>query len=296
MEGSFYLLGVSLAIISGIVNNLGSVFQKKVVNDLPGEAKFFRSLIKNPLWLFGLIMQNGIGAIFFMIAQLYIGPALIPGLMAFGLIFLAIGSVKIVGESLKKEEISGIIIMVVAIFLLGLSELSIDITGIDMLQGMLIFNMTVFTVSLYGGTLLCEILQRKSARFKGILLSISSGFQFSLTNFWVAPMMAFFAAVFTGNASLGGIILFIVTAVILVVSSIIGMAEINQAFQVANASRMIPIQQVPIQITPILVYFLVFSLLAPSIMSSFLVVISVTFIIISSFLLAKRQAQLEAIK
>ncbi len=296
METSFYILGVFLAIISGSVNNIGSVLQKKVVNELPTEAKFFRSLIKKPLWLMGLIMQMGIGSIFFMVAQLYIGPALIPGLMAFGLVFLAIGSAKIVKESLKKVEITGIILMISAIFFLGLSELIIDITQIDILQPMVILNMTVFTISLYMGSLICEILQRRSQKYKGILLAIASGFQVSLTNFWIAPMMAFFVAVFTGTASLGEIILFVITSIILVISSMTGIAKIQQSFQVANASRMIPIQQVPIQIMPIFVYFLVFSLIAPSIMSIFFMVIGVFFIIISSFLLAKRQAQLEAMK
>ena len=100
MEG--YITGVFLAIIAGSINNIGLVLQKKVVNEVSEEAKFFRSLVKKPLWITGLLMELIIGSVFFMIAQIYIGPALIPGLMAFGLIFLAIGSVKIVGETLKK--------------------------------------------------------------------------------------------------------------------------------------------------------------------------------------------------
>jgi len=47
MASSFYWLGVSFAITSGISNQIGTVFQKKVVNELPEESKFMRSLIKN---------------------------------------------------------------------------------------------------------------------------------------------------------------------------------------------------------------------------------------------------------
>ncbi len=296
MNGSFYLLGVFLAILSGSINNIGLVFQKKVVNEVPPEAKFFRSLVKKPLWITGLLMELAIGSVFFMIAQIYIGPALIPGLMAFGLIFLAIGSVKIVGETLKKEEIIGIIIMIIAIFLLGLSTLSIDIVSINILAVDLVINMTIFTVVLFLGSFVCEILQRKVEKLKGILLAISSGFQFSLTNFWIAPLMAVIAHVFGGTANLGEIFLFIACAVILIAASIIGIMKIQQSFQVANASRMIPIQQVPIQITPIIAYFFVFSLMPPTIFPIIYVIISVSLILLSSFLLAKRQAQLEAIK
>lgn len=296
MNGSSYLLGVFLAILSGSINNVGLVFQKKVVNEVADDAKFFRSLVKKPLWITGLLMELMIGSVFFMIAQLYIGPALIPGLMAFGLIFLAIGSVKIVGETLKKEEVIGIILMITAIFSLGLSELSVDIAGIDILAFDLVINITIFTIALFLGTFICDILQRKIDKLKGILLAIASGFQFSLTNFWIAPLMAVIAHVFGGNASLGELFLFIASAIILIAASIIGIMKIQQSFQVANASRMIPIQQVPIQITPIIAYFFVFTLMPPTILPIIYVIIGVALIILSSFLLAKRQAQLEAIK
>jgi len=296
MDGSLYLFGVFLAILSGSINNIGLVLQKKVVNQVPPEAKFFRSLVKKPLWITGILMELMIGSVFFMIAQIYIGPAIIPGLMAFGLIFLAIGSVKIVGETLKKEEIIGIIIMIFAIFLLGLSELSIDIAGIDILAFDLVINMTIFTIALFLGSFICEILQRKIEKLKGILLAISSGFQFSLTNFWIAPLMAVIAHVFGGVATISEIFLFIACAAILIVGSIFGIMKIQQSFQVANASRMIPIQQVPIQITPVIAYFFVFTLMPSTIFPIIYVIISVSLILLSSFLLAKRQAQLEAIK
>ena len=296
MNGSSYLLGVFLAILSGSINNVGLVFQKKVVNEVADDAKFFRSLVKKPLWITGLLMELAIGSVFFMIAQLYIGPALIPGLMAFGLIFLAIGSVKIVGETLKKEEIIGIILMITAIFLLGLSELSVDIAGIDILAFDLVINITIFTIVLFSGTFICDILQRKIDKLKGILLAIASGFQFSLTNFWIAPLMAVIAHVFGGTASLGELFIFIASAIILIAASIIGIMKIQQSFQVANASRMIPIQQVPIQITPIIAYFFVFTLMPSTVLPIIYVIIGVALIILSSFLLAKRQAQLEAIK
>ncbi|MCJ7648132.1 MAG: hypothetical protein MUP85_05935 [Candidatus Lokiarchaeota archaeon] len=296
MDGSLYLSGVFLAILAGSINNIGLVFQKKVVNGIPPEAKFFRSLVKKPLWITGILMELIIGSVFFMIAQIYIGPALIPGLMAFGLIFLAIGSVKIVGETLKKVEIIGIIIMIFAIFLLGLSDLSIDIASIDILAFDLVLNMTIFTIVLFLGSFICEILQRKMEKLRGILLAISSGFQFSLTNFWIAPLMAIIAHVFGGTATLGEVFLFIACVVILIAGSILGIMKIQQSFQVANASRMIPIQQVPIQITPVIVYFFVFTLTPPTIFPIIYVIFGVSLILLSSFLLAKRQEKLEAIK
>lgn len=296
MDTSLYLFGVFLAILSGSINNIGIVFQKKVVNEVSSEAKFFRSLVKKPLWLIGTLMQVAIGSIFFLIAQIYIGPALIPGLMSFGLIFLAIGSVKIVGEKLKKEEIIGIVLLILAIFSLGLSKLSVDIASINILAFDLVLNMTIFTIILFLGSVICEILQRKMRKFKGILLAISSGFQFSLTNFWVAPLMAVISHVFGGTASLNELFLFIVCVIILILANILGTMKIQQSFQVANASRMIPIQQVPIQITPIIAYFFVFTLMPYTFFPIIYMIIGVSLILLSMFILAKRQSQLEIIK
>ena len=109
-----YWLGVLLAISSGVCSNLGSVFQKKAVNEIPQEEreqKFFRTLIRKPWWLFGMLIQYGFAASFLILAQVYIGPALVPGLVASGLIVLAIGSIKLVGESLRKQEAIGIALL-----------------------------------------------------------------------------------------------------------------------------------------------------------------------------------------
>ncbi len=59
-----YVLGVSLAIISGILNNYGTVLQKKVVNKFRTEPDFMKKVVKNGLWLWGLVLQIIIGSAF----------------------------------------------------------------------------------------------------------------------------------------------------------------------------------------------------------------------------------------
>ena len=51
---------------------------------------------------------------------------MVPGLAAMGMIVLVIGSVRIIGEQLKKSEIFGVLIIIIGIFLIALSELSIS--------------------------------------------------------------------------------------------------------------------------------------------------------------------------
>ncbi|MCK4280635.1 MAG: hypothetical protein KAX10_00850, partial [Candidatus Lokiarchaeota archaeon] len=296
MDSSLYLVGISFAILSGIINNFGIILQKKVVNEIRAEVKFGRALIKNPLWLFGLIIQLGIGTIFFLLAQVYIGPALIPGLMASGLIILAFGSVKIIGETLKRDEIIGILLMIGAIFLLGISGLSINISEQNLLDLMFLIRIIIFTSIIIISAIICEILQRKIEKYSGILLSIFSGLMFSLSNFWVSLLLGTIINVFQGIYSLGELILFISSSLILIATNFIGILKIQESFKVAQASNMIPIQQVPIQITSIFIYLLIFLLQPPSIMSIIFLILGIFLILISSFLLGKRQAQLEKIK
>jgi drug/metabolite transporter (DMT)-like permease len=291
----FYILGVFLAIISGILNNYGTVLQKKVVNKFRTEPDFMKKVVKNRLWLWGLVLQLVLGSAFFMAAQLFIGPALIPGLMAAGLIVLAIGSVKIVGESLNKTEIIGIIVMIIGVFLLGLSETSIDIMDFDVMETGYLIRTGIFTGTIILFSVGLYIWQRKNTRWRAILLSIVSGFQFVLSNYWISPLMAIMEDVFTGNAQIGEIIIFVISSLILVGTQIIGIGTLQNAFKTGQASNLVPIQQVPIQILPLAVYFYVFLQTPVKIISYFYMIAGVTGIIISSFLLGKRQAQIEEI-
>ena len=299
MDYFSYILGVIFAILAGFFSNLGSVLQKKVVNELPkDEPRFMRSLIKKPLWLMGLVSGLGVGTIFVLSAQVLIGPALFPGISAAsGLIVLAIGSVKIVGENLKKEEIMGILMMIFAITLLGLSELQIKITETDFLTIEFITRMIIFTTVILIISVSCELLQKRTIRFKGVLLAIFSGSMFSLSTFYVSPLLATInQVIFEGIFNLGELILFIISSTTLVLVNMIGIMKIQQAFKHGQASNLVPIQAAPVQISPIFIYFFVFLLTPPSIFSTIYLFIGIFLIIISSFLLAKRQARLDVIK
>jgi drug/metabolite transporter (DMT)-like permease len=295
-----YWLGVLLAVACGVVNNVGMVLQKKVVNDLPAKAReqrFKRSLARDPLWLVGLVLQMVIGSILFMVAQIYIGPALVPGLMAAGLIVLAIGSVRIVGEHIGAREATGIGLMVLGIVLLGLSGLVIGTESYNALDVAFLMRVALFTVVLLIVALACGVIQRKSVAYRGALLAILSGCMFALANFWIFPLMATIVHVLGFTFILVELLIFILAAVILILTNVVGISTIQDSFKVGEASLMVPIQQIPVQVTPAFVYLSVF-LLAPPFgnYSLLLLGVSIGLILASSFLLAKRQAQIQAIK
>ena len=296
MTANLYWLGVSLALLAGSTTQFGSVLQKKVVNDVSAEPEFMRNLVKKPIWILGVIMSFGVSSIFYLAAQIFIGPALIPGLMAFGLVILALGSVKIVGEKLKIEEIFGILLMIIGTFLLSMSELSIDIIESNLLEIGFIARTTIFTLIIAILSFVCHLLQKKYEKLRGILFAILSGFMFALSNLWVSQFMGVVADVFSGVFSIAQLIIFIISAIILILANIIGLATIQHAYRVGQASNMIPIQHVPVLIAPVCIYFLVFLLVPPSFISILYLVSSIVLIMTSAFLLGRRLAQMEEIK
>ncbi len=294
-----YLYGVFLAIASGISNNVGTLLQKKVVNELPSEAKeqrFFRSLVKNPLWLVGLLFQLAIGTAFFMLAQIYIGPALIPGLMAVGLIVLAIGSVKLIGESLTRTEAIGITLIIAAIFTITFSELVIDIVVFDFLEIGFLLRVAIFTSAIIVMILILEVLYRRWSKMRAIARALMSGLFIAMTNYWIAILMSTIVHVLAGTFVLLELVLFAISAVILVLDNIFALGTLQSAFLSGQANLIIPIQQVPIQITPGFVFLLMFFLPAPSVLSLVFFFTGVGMIVMSSFLLGKRPVALESIK
>ena len=291
-----YVFGIVLAAGSGIANNIGTVLQKKVVNDLPGQERFFRRLFTNKLWLIGLILQRVLGAVFFVVAQILIGPVLIPGIMAFGLVFLAIGAARIVGEKLGRAELIGIAFMIASIAMLGYSGLSVKIT-VDYTQPDLMLRIVIFTAVGFGSALVC-FSARQGNRYRGILYAIGSGCLIAVTNYWISPLVGVIVKVFDHTAVPLEWIVFLAASAILVINSIFGITTLQTAFQTGRASTLVPIQQCPITLAPLAVFFYIYMNIAqvPTTMQSFLMIGGTVFVIASSFLLGRRQAQVEKIK
>jgi multidrug transporter EmrE-like cation transporter len=291
-----YITGVSLAILSGVLNQFGQLLQKKAVNNLSEavrQTKFMRTLLKNPLWITGFILSIGCGTACFMIAQDYIGPALVPGLMASGLIVLAIGSVWMNGENLDAFEIIGIFLMIAGIALLGVSELSIsgEVVIAKIAQTVTITRITIFSLALTVLWIIIHFISLKAGGRKGIVMGVSNGFPFAISNFWISPLVAVIFMVMGGKGTTGQMIIFIIASIILVMANVIGMWQTQECFRYGQASNIIPVQQVPVQIAPVLVYFYVFALKAPNSASVAYMLSGVALIIISGFLLGRRQEE-----
>ncbi len=228
-----------------------------------------------------------------MMAQSMIGPALTPGLMASGLIVLAIGSVHMNHEVLNASETAGIGLMIIGIFLLGLSELGINQTQVRVTlanQNALI-RIAIFTLSLFFISIVTRSVARRVNRRKGMFIALTNGFLACISDFWINPLLALILIVLGGNGSLIQEIIFVIAALILMTTATVITWQNQLAFKVAQASNVVPVAQVPIQISPILVYFYIFALKPPSDISVIYILTGTVLTIVSGFLLGRRKEE-----
>jgi drug/metabolite transporter (DMT)-like permease len=244
----------------------------------------------------GLLLQIVIGGlVFYFIAIIFIGPAIVPGLMSVGLIVLALGSVKILKETLGKEEIIGILLMIGGVSLLGLSNLSIDVSTFNILNSGFIFRIVVFTIVVLSLAILFEILRRKYEKFRGLLMAIEAGLILSLNTVWASPGTTVVTHVVDGIIIHEEIIFGIIIGIILLLIVAIGITIGQISLKYGQANILAPLTSVPIQTIPVISFFIVFLSTPSNILSVLYLIIGFIFIISSSFLLSRRQTKLEQV-
>ncbi len=291
-----YIIGVALGILGGILTQFGQLLEKQAVNQVRidnAENGFMRRLFRNRIWVLGVIFGLGGGTAAYMMAQSMIGPALTPGLMAAGLIVLAIGSVRINHETLNTSEIIGIGLMIIGVSFLGLSELGINQPQVraTLTDHNALIRVAIFTVSLFLISIAIRSVAHRVHGRKGMFIALTNGFLACLSDFWINPFLALILIVLSGNGSFTQSIIFVIAALILMTTATVITWQNQLAFKVAQASNVVPVAQVPIQISPILVYFYIFALKPPSQISVIYILAGTVLTIVSGFLLGRRKEE-----
>jgi hypothetical protein len=277
-----YGWGILCALLAGFASQAGHICQKLVVNEEASAARgFFARLLRRPLWVSGMILELGVSTVFFLLAQVYLGPALIPGLMASGLILLAVGSAWIVREPLGFGEALGIAFLIVAAALLGGSRLAIDLSSFDIFEYGFLKRAGIFSAVVTGLFFAFWLPRRRS----GALRALGSGLLYVLSNFWVGPFAGAVLRLFRGELGLGVWAMFAFTSAVLVLTNLFGIAELQRAFRVSRAAVAAPLQTMPTLIAPGLVYLLVFRLAPPAPTSLWLFGLGTALVVASSLLI-----------
>jgi hypothetical protein len=289
-----YVLGVALGILAGILYQMGQLINKYVVNKLRKDSQkkgFFLRLLKNPLWVLGWVFGLGGGMGVYMLAQHIIGPALAPGLLASGLIFLVLGSMWLNHESLSISEIIGIGLMIIGIVFIGLSELVIDQEQVmvTLSDRDALLRIAVFTISFLLLGFAFHKMAPRTNNHQGLMIALAGGLLTCLRNFWFNPFLVLIDPVFDGHGTPDQIITFVIASLIIMIIGVVITWQNNLAFKYAQASNVVPVGQVPIQIAPILIYFVIFHLAPPESNSVIFIIAGTVLTIVAGFLLGRRK-------
>lgn len=292
-----YGIGILFGILAGFSNFFGQILQKKAINDLPAEHpsnNLMKQLLHSRIWIIGFLIMSVGSAIFMFLAQFMIGAALIPGLMASGFIVLAVGSSMILKEKLTTKEFLAIFMLILAVVLISSSQLAIE-------AEFSYFEDSQFNIRIGTSSFVCVVLWlclfyygKKMHKFKSIPLAIGTGFPFVINNLWMGPFAATFSPIIEGTTTSTIWIVFSIGVVVTIVVNVIGISHYQYALEAGNASLVVPLQQLPQQIAPILIYYFIYQLTSPSDYSFILLVLGIILILIAGAILANRQIALES--
>ncbi|MGA2975421.1 MAG: hypothetical protein ABSF77_08950 [Spirochaetia bacterium] len=178
-----YELGISTAVLAGIVYNLGVLVMKRAVSRLPRDRPLGASFLRSPLWIAGLALQFAVGVPLNFVAVLLIGPALVPGLMAVGLVVLALAAVLTGMERPRWTDFAGVTLFVLAVFGFSLSRLAVDTTATSPRDPALLLRGLSFIgaeVVLILGCTAAVRAARGVESAAGVLFGVQSGLLYSL--------------------------------------------------------------------------------------------------------------------
>ncbi|MCS7011795.1 MAG: hypothetical protein N2049_08425 [Anaerolineales bacterium] len=257
-----YLFGLLCGFLSGVMNALGVILEKDAVNRLSAEQRasgVMKALVRSSRWWAGIACGFGFGTVFLLTAQQLIGPALVPALTASSMIVLALASTRLLDEHLRPLECLGVLAMLSGMVLLGRLRLDIPAEHVALFAPGLLLRLTALSLTL--GALWAFVhlaALRLNGQLRGFLLAVSSGLPFAISNLWILPLLLTMGAVFAGTANGVQTLLFLLSCLILVGTNIGGVSQTQLAFCHAAASKVYPLQQMFIQIAPLIVYAWVF--------------------------------------
>lgn len=316
-ESLKFALGIIAALLSGLINNLGNLFQKRAINDYlktklqyiqlnSGDMQIQRystidlsmkTLIFNKTWMFGFTMQLIIATALFIAGQALIGPTLTPALGSIGLVVLVFASC-LLQERLTWYEYFGIFLMTGSVVLLGFSGMIIDQSKADFLESYFLMRVAVYTGSIIALCIFCKLWARRKDHWEGTMLATNSGLLIALSNYWISPFTATIGGLFshsnnptfTEHSTFPIVALLLVSGFFVITSNIFAIVERQLAFRVGNAATMIPISHVPSHLSSPIIYSLVFFLPQPQSFSLAFMWVGILGVLISSFIFGKREA------
>ena len=317
-----YGLGIAAAIIAGIAFNIGVLIQKDAVSRAPKGGALMKHLLKSRVWLGGLALQFAIGTPLYILSVGLIGPAIVPGLMAIGMVVLALGAIVIQKERVNPRELAGVAFVVLAVAAFGLTGLSIDVLAGSMKDPGLLLRSGLFTAVLLAIVLGCARAARGvearaedaveapdpagdapalphaspassreiPAEGASALHAVRAGIWYSLGNLGLGFLIAGLSRFNRGIIDPAEIAVFLAAVALTVLGNVYGIAGTQHALSRGRAAVAIPLQTSITQILPVGIFFFVYKPYAPALHSLIFLASGVVLLVSGAVLLTSKLA------
>jgi len=268
-----YLLGIVVALVAGVAFNVGILIQKAAVDRARKDTPLIRGLLKSPIWIAGFLVQFALGTPLYLLSVGFIGPAVVPGLMAIGLIVLALGAVLFQHERLSKKEMLGFAFIVAGVAAFGFTRLSIDVQSFSMKDPGLLTRTAILALLLVCGAIACGLAAARLLRSEGrhhatgaatALYAVQGGLWYNAANLCLGFITAGFVRFGAGNADLGEIAIFFAAVALAAAGGASGVAATQHALAYGRVAVAIPLQNAVAQILPVCVFFFVYRPYSPT--------------------------------
>ncbi len=286
-------IGIIIGLLSGISNHSGTILQKLALNRIPdNQKKVSRKLLQNPLWLFGFFLNLILTSVLNVFGHMLVGPSVLQGLNAVGLIVLAIGAAHILKEKLNRAEIIGIVVNIIGVVFFGFAGLFVENDNYDFTDTSFLIRILIFTGIFTIASIICDIFKKNSPIFP----ALESGFQFLIVAPWMSVIIETIGKTFIGITSMNEIILFTISCVVLPITNYIGIVRLQQAYVYGQAANLRIVQMIPTQIGPLIYFYFIYRQLSPTYLSLPFALIGTSLILLSAFLPGTREVQLRKIQ
>ncbi len=287
-----YLLGVAAALLVGIVFNAAALMQKVAVRRADHSKPLMGQLLRDPYWLGSVLGSVVIVLPLTLAGQMAIGPTLIPGIAAIGMILLPFGAARFAGEKNGIREYLGISAIILGVICLGSSRLSIETEKVQWLDPGFLRLTLLYVGSLSAAALLCAV-SGSVVRRGSLLLIISSGFLYAMSNIAVSPVSYQFSQLVREGVSGTHMPYLIISTLYFLLVNAAAVVLTQRAFTSGDVSKLIPVQQVPIQLVPIILHFGLFGGTLPDTLSLVVLIPGVMLILVGASVLGRKEAVIE---
>ncbi len=280
-----YFLGVLAGIVSGLVFAASSIAQKKAMNAIGQDMPVVKSLFRSPLWLAGFSASFLIGAPLNMAAFVALGPTLPPALGSIGVAAIPIMARLFLGERIVRRSYLGTSLIAGGIILMALSGISLTAESIDWLDRDFLFRafLSIGLVALAAAAFWL-------AGFKSIrmphFLAISAGLALAIANAFMGPISGQIGRFLSKKLDLTGLAIVASASLILIAVNAVAIVLAQIALKRGTAALVVPLQQIPIQITPLFFHVVLYREALESPSAVLLVSLGASFLVFGAFVFA----------